>query len=79
MSEKKVGKRFLTFVLVLVMAMSLLPLNVMAAGDGEEPVEEPKSTTEEVTSDSDTTDEGDTEANLDAADEDQQTSVQSAL
>ena len=31
MSEKKVGKRLLTWVLVLVMALSLLPLNVLAA------------------------------------------------
>ena len=30
MSEKKVGKRLLTWVLVLVMTLSLLPLNVMA-------------------------------------------------
>ena len=30
MSEKKVGKRLLTWVLVLVMALSLLPLNVLA-------------------------------------------------
>ena len=34
MSEKKVGKRLLTWVLVLVMTLSLLPLNVLAdAGD----------------------------------------------
>lgn len=31
MSEKKVGKRLLTWVLVLIMALSLLPLNVLAA------------------------------------------------
>ena len=31
MSEKKVGKRLLTWVLVLVMTLSLLPLNVLAA------------------------------------------------
>ena len=31
MYEKKVGKRLLTWVLVLVMALSLLPLNVLAA------------------------------------------------
>ena len=31
MSEKKVGKRLLTWVLVLVMALSLLPLNVLAS------------------------------------------------
>lgn len=30
MSEKKVGKRLLTWVLVLIMALSLLPLNVLA-------------------------------------------------
>ena len=30
MSEKKVGKRLLTWVLVLVMTLSLLPLNVLA-------------------------------------------------
>ena len=35
MSEKKVGKRLLTWVLVLVMTLSLLPLNVLAAGDPE--------------------------------------------
>lgn len=35
MSEKKVGKRLLTWVLVLVMALSLLPLNVLAAGGPE--------------------------------------------
>ncbi len=33
MSEKKVGKRLLTWVLVLVMTLSLLPLNVLAASD----------------------------------------------
>jgi len=32
MSEKKVGKRLLTWVLVLVMTLSLLPLNVLANG-----------------------------------------------
>lgn len=39
MSEKKVGKRLLTWVLVLVMTLSLLPLNVLAAGgdSGAEP------------------------------------------
>ena len=31
MSEKKVGKRLLTWVLVLLMTLSLLPLNVLAA------------------------------------------------
>ena len=31
MYEKKVGKRLLTWVLVLVMTLSLLPLNVLAA------------------------------------------------
>ena len=31
MSEQKVGKRLLTWVLVLVMTLSLLPLNVLAA------------------------------------------------
>ena len=36
MSEKKVGKRLLTWVLVLVMTLSLLPLNVLAAeADGQ--------------------------------------------
>ena len=34
MSEKKVGKRLLTWVLVLVMTLSLLPLNVLAANSG---------------------------------------------
>ena len=34
MSEKKVGKRLLTWVLVLVMTLSLLPLNVLAANGG---------------------------------------------
>lgn len=34
MSEKKVGKRLLTWVLVLVMTLSLLPLNVLAASGG---------------------------------------------
>lgn len=36
MSEKKVGKRLLTWVLVLVMTLSLLPLNVLA-DEAEEP------------------------------------------
>lgn len=31
MSEKKVGKRLLTWVLVLIMALSMLPLNVLAS------------------------------------------------
>lgn len=35
MSEKKVGKRLLTWVLVLVMTLSLLPLNVLADEGGE--------------------------------------------
>ena len=35
MSEKKVGKRLLTWVLVLVMTLSLLPLNVLAASGPE--------------------------------------------
>ena len=35
MSEKKVGKRLLTWVLVLVMTLTLLPLNVLAAGGPE--------------------------------------------
>ncbi len=35
MSEKKVGKRLLTWVLVLVMTLSLLPLNVLAANHPE--------------------------------------------
>lgn len=40
MSEKKVGKRLLTWVLVLVMTLSLLPLNVLADGEAEaEPAE----------------------------------------
>lgn len=34
MSEKKVGKRLLTWVLVLVMTLSLLPLNVLAGKSG---------------------------------------------
>lgn len=41
MSEKKVGKRLLTWVLVLVMTLSLLPLNVLAADySAENPVPE---------------------------------------
>ena len=41
MSEKKVGKRLLTWVLVLVMTLSLLPLNVLAANySAENPVPE---------------------------------------
>ena len=36
MSEKKVGKRLLTWVLVLIMALSMLPLNVLADEDGAE-------------------------------------------
>ena len=46
MSEKKVGKRLLTWVLVLVMTLSLLPLNVLADSDlldelpDEQPTEE---------------------------------------
>ena len=35
MYEKKVGKRLLTWILVLVMTLSLLPLNVLAAEVGE--------------------------------------------
>lgn len=35
MAGKKTGKRLLTWVLVLVMALSLLPLNVLAAGGPE--------------------------------------------
>ena len=35
MYEKKVGKRLLTWVLVLVMTLSLLPLNVLAANHPE--------------------------------------------
>lgn len=35
MAGKKTGKRLLTWVLVLVMALSLLPLNVLAAGGSE--------------------------------------------
>ena len=41
MYEKKVGKRLLTWVLVLVMTLSLLPLNVLAAevsGEGTDVV-----------------------------------------
>ena len=38
MSEKKVGKRLLTWVLVLVMTLSLLPLNVLAEDSGEDSV-----------------------------------------
>ena len=38
MSEKKVGKRLLTWVLVLVMTLSLLPLNVLADEAGEDSV-----------------------------------------
>lgn len=41
MSEKKVGKRLLTWVLVLVMTLSLLPLNVLAdefSGEGTDVV-----------------------------------------
>ena len=34
MAGKKTGKRLLTWVLVLVMALSLLPLNVLAANSG---------------------------------------------
>ena len=37
MSEKKVGKRLLTWVLVLIMALSMLPLNVLAAEVSEKP------------------------------------------
>lgn len=41
MSEKKVGKRLLTWVLVLVMTLSLLPLNVLAEDySAENPVPE---------------------------------------
>lgn len=35
MAGKKTGKRLLTWVLVLVMALSLLPLNALAAGGPE--------------------------------------------
>lgn len=35
MAGKKTGKRLLTWVLVLVMALSLLPLNVLAANGPE--------------------------------------------
>lgn len=34
MAGKKTGKRLLTWVLVLVMALSLLPLNALAAENG---------------------------------------------
>ena len=37
MSEKKVGKRLLTWVLVLVMTLSLLPLNVLAEEGDDSP------------------------------------------
>ena len=37
MSEKKTGKRLLSWVLVLIMALSLLPLNVLADEVSETP------------------------------------------
>ena len=37
MYEKKVGKRLLTWVLVLVMTLSLLPLNVLADEGDDSP------------------------------------------
>lgn len=40
MAGKKTGKRLLTWVLVLVMALSLLPLNVLASGEGGSPHED---------------------------------------
>lgn len=40
MTGKKTGKRLLTWVLVLVMALSLLPLNVLASGEGGSPHED---------------------------------------
>ena len=40
MAGKKTGKRLLTWVLVLVMALSLLPLNALAAGEGGSPHED---------------------------------------
>ena len=40
MSEKKLGKRLLTWVLVLVMMLSLLPIGILAA-DGEETLADP--------------------------------------
>lgn len=40
MAGKKTGKRLLTWVLVLVMALSLLPLNALASGEGGSPHED---------------------------------------
>lgn len=40
MSEKKTGKRLLSWVLVLIMALSLLPLNVLADEVSETPTGE---------------------------------------
>lgn len=39
MAGKKTGKRLLTWVLVLVMALSLLPLNALAALDTEHKID----------------------------------------
>ena len=53
MSEKKVGKRLLTWVLVLVMTLSLLPLNVLA--DEANPAEPGKVTAKKECSGPDAT------------------------
>lgn len=40
MSEKKLGKRLLTWVLVLVMMLSLLPIGILAADGTDETAED---------------------------------------
>ena len=58
MSEKKVGKRLLTWVLVLVMTLSLLPLNVLA-----DEIPEPDNTPDKVTATKSCTKEPDSNGN----------------
>lgn len=58
MSEKKVGKRLLTWVLVLVMTLSLLPLNVLA-----DEIPEPDNTPGKVTATKSCTKEPDSNGN----------------
>ena len=58
MSEKKVGKRLLTWVLVLVMTLSLLPLNVLA-----DEIPEPDNTPGKVTATKSCTTEPDSNGN----------------
>ena len=57
MSEKKVGKRLLTWVLVLVMTLSLLPLNVLAEEFDDSMQLEPTTEEDMIETDEETFDE----------------------